>query len=329
MLKKNKSLRVKLIANPGAGDPSQAASRIKQVVGYLLDNGLKVDLALAHPKDEAIRIAKKAVKDGYDAIVAMGGDGTISAVIRGIARSKVSLGIIAAGTYNDIATSLGIPDDPKEACTLIASGHVRKLDLGQISTKKRKKVYFFNAVAMGLLASIFPFVKDVPEGKLSDIKDAVSTLLKLDSKPKVSLTLDDESKIEVETMLVTVANTPLMGAKNLVAPDASLEDGLLDVVVYPGFTKAQLMAYFARTAYKGEIPDGTIQRYRARKIKMKASPKLDVAAEGDIMLGRGAARIKVFPGGLRVLAPEPGFGSEKTVEKVSTALPEPVSPVSH
>ena len=64
----------------------------------------------------------------------------------------------------------------------------------------------------------------------------LTTLLKFDSKPIVFLTLDDESKIEVETMLVTIANTPIIGAKNLVAPDASMEDGLLDIAVYPGFS---------------------------------------------------------------------------------------------
>lgn len=327
MSKKNKSIRVKLIANPGAGKPSEAANNLKLVTGYLKKNGLKVDVALAHPKKEAIPIARQAVKDGYDIVIAMGGDGTLGTVIRGIAGSKVSLGIIAAGTENDIARSLGIPDDLKEACALIASGHTRKLDLGQVSTKKRKKFYFFMLTAIGLTATIFPLIKEVPEGKLSGIKDAVTTLLKFDSKPKVFLTLDDESKIEVETMLVTVANTPLIGLKNLLAPDASMDDGLLDIAVYPGFSKAELLGYFAKTANEGSTPDGTIQRYRARKIKVKTSPKLDVAAEG-ILLGKGTAWIKLLPGALRVIAPEPGPGAEKPQEEATKELPEPVSAVS-
>ena len=89
MSKKIKPIRAKLIANPGAGDVLEAASRIKQVTNFLLEYGLKVDVALAKPKKEAIPIAKKAVKDGYDIVIAMGGDGTIGSVIRGIAGSKV------------------------------------------------------------------------------------------------------------------------------------------------------------------------------------------------------------------------------------------------
>ncbi len=327
MAKKNKSIRVKLIANPGAGDVVTAASRLEQVTRFLMDDGFNVDVALAHPKINATTIARKAVKDGYDMVISMGGDGTLGAVISGIAGSKVRLGIIAGGTENDIAGSLGIPDDLKEACALIAAGHTRKMDLGQISTKKTKKFLFFMVSAIGLTATIYPLIKEVPEGKLSGIFGAVSTFLNFKTNPKVYLTLDNDSKIAVETMLVTIANAPLIGAKNLLAPDASMDDGLLDIAVYPGFTKAQLLSYFANTANEGTTPDGRIQRYRARKIKVKTSPKLDIAAEG-IILGKGSARIKVLPGALRVIAPEPGTGAEKPREETSQELPQPISPIS-
>jgi diacylglycerol kinase (ATP) len=257
----------------------------------------------------------------------MGGDGTLGAVIRGIAGSKVRLGIIAAGTENDIAKCLGIPDDLKEACALIASGHTRNLDLGQISTTKRKKFYFMMMTAIGLTATIFPMIKEIPKGNYLGIKDAVTTFLKFKSKPRVYLTLDDESKIEVETMLVTIANTPLIGLKNLVAPDASIDDGLLDISVYPGFSKTEVLSYFARTKDDHSIPDGSIQRYRAKKIKVKTSPKLDIAAEG-ILLGKGTAWIKVLPGALHVIAPEPVTVTEKPLEKAAKKLPELVPSVS-
>ena len=180
---------------------------------------------------------------------------------------------------------------------------------------------------IGLSATLFPMISEVPEGKYSGIKDAVMTFLKFDSKPKVFLTLDGESKIEVETMLVTITNTPIIGLKNLVAPDASMDDGLLDIAVYPNFSKAELLNYFAKTAHETLTPDRSIQRYRARKIKVKTSPKLDVAAEG-IILGKGTARIKVLPRALRVIAPEPGTGTEKPPENATKKMPEPVSPVS-
>lgn len=324
MSNSDRSGRVKLIANPTSGDVADAAARLEKVTRFLLDLGVNVDVALAHPVAEAVPIVKKAVKKGYSTVIAMGGDGTISAVIRGLVGSDVHLGIIPAGTENDIATSLGIPTDLKEACALIASDHTRDLDLAQISTKEKKKFVFFMVTTVGVTSTLYPDVKDVPHGDLSNLKDAVITFLHAKPNPKVFLTLDDESKIEVETMLVTVTNTPVIAAKNLVAPDASMDDGLLDIAVYPNFNKAELLAYFAKSANERETPDGKIQRYRARKIKIKTEPKQDIAAEG-ILLGKGSAKIKVLPHALKVIAPEPGTGAEKPQTETADELPTPVS----
>src|SRR3569832_2457191 len=131
----NGSGRAKLIVNPGAGKMLASSKILEEVTQYLLEYGVEVDVALAHPTKEAVPIVNKAVMNGYSTIIAMGGDGTISAVIRGLAGSDAHLGIIAAGAGNDLATSLGIPEDVQEACALIASDHTRDLDLAQISTK--------------------------------------------------------------------------------------------------------------------------------------------------------------------------------------------------
>jgi diacylglycerol kinase (ATP) len=319
MSKKNKMMHAKLIVNPGAGNASEVAPRTELAVKTLKDNGVDVDVAFAAPKKEAIPIAQKAVKDGYDTIIVMGGDGTICAVIRGMGGSKTHLGIIPGGTMNDISRSLGIPEDVEEACKLIASDSARKMDIGIVKNSNYKKYNFFHVVAVGLTATIFPKVKKLPKGNLSQIGDAVSTLLKFESNPKVTLILDDESKVEVSTMLVTIANLPLIGAKNLVAPQASAEDGLLDVVVYPHFSKAQLLAYFARTANEGISDESQLQRYQAHKVTIKAEPKLQVAADG-IKLGKGTATIKFSRHSLYVIAPPPVDALPIQIQEVAPAL---------
>ncbi len=322
MANNDKLSRVKLIANPGSGKFLKSPQILEEVTRYLLEAGLNVEVALAHPVKEAVRIARKAVRKGYSTVIAMGGDGTISAVIRGLAGSDVHLGIIAAGTENDIAASLGIPEDLKKACALIASGHSRDLDLAQTSTKKKKKFIFFMVTTVGLTSTLYPDVKDVPHGDFSNLKDAVLNFLHAEPSPRVFLTLDGESRIEVESMLVTVTNTPVIGAKNLVAPEASMDDGLLDIALYPNFSKAELLAYFAKSANERLTDDGRIQRYRARKIKIKTEPKLDIAAEG-ILLGKGKAKIKVLPHALKVIAPDPGVGVEKPQDETTEELPAP------
>src|SRR5690349_13855098 len=166
MANNKKSGQVKLIANPGAGKVLESPKLIEQVTQYLLDSGVNVDVALAHPAEAVVPIAKRAVKNGYSTVIAMGGDGTISAVIRGIAGSEARLGIIPAGTENDIAVSLGIPEDIQKACALIASDQTRQLDLAQISTKEKKKFIFFMVATVGLASTLYPDIKDVPHGDL-------------------------------------------------------------------------------------------------------------------------------------------------------------------
>jgi YegS/Rv2252/BmrU family lipid kinase len=327
MSKRNKSLRVKLIANPnaGEGDASDAADNLKLVVGFLKKNGIKVDVSLTSPKEEATPVARRAGKNGYKVVIAMGGDGTIEAVMRGMIGSKARLGIIPAGTQNNIAKSLGIPSDLEKACALIASDDTLKLDIGRVKTRKGKKFDFFEMATIGLSATIYPDANKMASGKFSGIKATALTFFHQETKPKIFLTFNDESKINVETMLVMVSNTPIFGKNFMVAPEASLQDGLLDISVYPDFSKVELLRYYAAVMDEGYSGDKKAQHYQARKIKVKASPKLDVMADG-VALGRGTVTIKVLPGALRVITSEKNIGVKSTQKDTAKKLPVTIPP---
>lgn len=327
MSKKSKTIYAKLIANPGSGTISGRGKLLYQVTRTLKDLGVKLDVAVAKPKEEAIVIARKAVKDGYKVVIGMGGDDTIEAIIRGIAGSKVHLGIIPAGTANNLAKSLGIPEDPKEACALIASGHFRKLDLGYVWVRKGKKFPFFELVTLGLAATVYPASEHVHKGRISSIVDTIQAFLKQEPNQKITLVMDGESTITVETMLALVANVPLIGPNMLLDPNASIDDGFLDVSLYPNFSKAELLAYAVNVAKEGSTEDEKIQRYRARKLTIKGTPKLEVMADG-VMLGKGKVKIKLVPGALRVITPKVGSGVEKPQLAKDADLPAPVAPVA-
>ncbi len=262
MSKKSKTMRAKLIANPGSGNISGRGQLLEQVTRSLQDQGIAVDVAVAKPHEHASPLARRAVKDGYRLIIAMGGDDTIEAIIRGIAGAKVRLGMIPVGTANNLAKSLGIPEDPAEACALIAAGHSRKLDIGRVKVGK-KKLYFFELVCIGIGSAVYPDALHLSKGSLSSLKGAIQTVLAHETQPKVTFIMDGESTVTLETMLAVVSNVPLIGPNMLVDPDASLEDGLLDLSVYPNFSKAELLSYFANVMHEGYTSDGKIQRYRA------------------------------------------------------------------
>ena len=323
MSKKDKSTRVKLIVNPGAGVPAETDNKLKLVTGFLEKSGLKVDVALAKPKGKATLIARQAIKDGYKIVVAMGGDGTIEAVMRGMIGSKVRLGLIMAGTENNIAKSLGIPKDLAEACALISSATALKVDMGQVTTTKRKKFFFFEMATIGLAAAVYPSANKVMHGKLSNLKAAALTFIQHEVSPTVFLTLDDESKIEVETIMVMVSNTPILGKNFLVAPQASMQDGLLDISVYPDFSKVELLRYYAAVMDGGYSGDKKVQHYQAHKLKIKASPKMNVMADG-VSLGKGTVTIKALPAALRIITTEKSLGSGIPQKVTTTIQPTPV-----
>jgi diacylglycerol kinase (ATP) len=315
MSRKNKSIRVKLIANSSAGSVTDATDNLKLVTGYLEKNGLKVDVSLSKPEKKATTLARRAVKDGYKIVIAMGGDGIVEAVMRGIIGSKIRLGIVPTGTENNIAISLGIPKDLEDTCALIASENTLKLDMGQVTTGKGKKFLFFEKATIGLLAALSPGTKKVGDGKSSDIQMAALTFIRQEFNPKVFLTLDQENKIEVDTMLVMVSIDPGLGPNATVA-----SDGLLDVSVYPGLGKVELLRYYATMVDGDYSDDGKVQHYRARKVKVKTSPKLDVLADG-VALGKGTVTIKVRKAVLRIIAAR----QSPILKDAVAVVPEPVS----
>lgn len=327
MSKKDKVVYAKLIANPGAGKPEESPKQLELASRYLQQHGIEVNVALAKPKEEAIPLAKQAVKEGYDMVIAMGGDGTLEAVLRGMVGTKTPMGIIPVGTQNNVAKSLGIPIDLEQACALIASRNVRKLDVGRVKVKNGKKLFFFELTAIGLVAALYPKANKLQDGKdrLSKLKDVALTLIHQEPEPEVFLTLDDESKIKVNTMLVVVSNAPMFGANFLVAPDASVNDGYLDVSVYPNFSKTELLAYYAKIRDEGFSANEKVQRYRACKIEIKTNPKMDVMADG-VMLGKGRVEIKSKPGSLWMITPEDHVAPPALMKNVEE-LPAPVSPV--
>jgi YegS/Rv2252/BmrU family lipid kinase len=327
MSKKNKVIQAKLIANPGAGKPEESAKQLELATRYLQRQGMEVNVALAKPKEEATPLAKQAAKDGYDIVIAMGGDGTLEAVLRGMVGRKARLGIIPTGSKNNMAKSLGIPESLEEACNLIASKNTRKLDVGQVKVKNGKKLYFFELTAVGLVAALYPKANKLVDGKLSNLKDVALTLINHQPDPKVYLTLDDESKLEVKTMLVVVSNAPMFGDNFLVAPDASLTDGLLDISVYPNFSKTELLSYYAKIRGEGYSTNEKVQRYRAHKLEIKASPKMDVMADG-VMLGNGKVEIESKPGAVWMITPEDHVAPPALVKGPAEELPAPVAPVS-
>ncbi len=302
MAKKDKFTRLKLIVNPAAGNSAETKRNLNAVIRYLETNGFNVNTAWAKPKAKATPLARKAAKDGYKVVVAMGGDGTVEAVMRGLTGSQARLGIIPTGIQNTIARSLGIPLDLEQACRLISTDNVREMDVAQVKKGKGKWVSFFEMVGIGHASAIVsPQARqEKPEDELFRSQIAASAV-QTSLEPKAVLYLDDGRRLELETRLVTVSNMPIFGKKFIVPPPEFLQDDLLDISVFQGFTDFDLYEYYSKVKAGNYAGDENIQHYQSRKVKVKTFPSMDVIADG-VELGKGTVSLRMMPGALHVIA---------------------------
>jgi diacylglycerol kinase (ATP) len=249
-------------------------------------------------------------------LIVAGGDGTINDAVNGLGKAGfpegVTLGILPAGTGNDLAATLCIPDDPDEAEDVIRQGRVRTLDVARVRSDGIGERFFINVATGGLGAEI----SDANEGelkrrwgKLSYLRASFEVAKDFDVK-ELDLYLDDELR-RVRAVNVVVANCRFAGGGWLAAPRANPEDGLLDVVIIEKLGLGDLMelapASMARSDYLDR--EGVFSA-RAKEIRVEtAPPGLEFTVDGEIV-GDEPARFSVVPHALKVIVgpdyvPEP------------------------
>src|SRR5579859_8205541 len=208
-----------LIINSKSGPKRDSLLRVRELVELLAGHGIAADVRVKLHKSQARREARAAARAGYPLVLAAGGDGTVAAVARGLIGSQTVLGIIPLGTYNNVATSLGIPVDLNAACALIAAAPVRAIDVGEAQARgmKRPRV-FLEFGAVGVAAPLATAGQGFEKGRW----DAVTRHLPqaIDMSPTMlGIRLDGQrSAYRSRSMLAIVANTPRAGAGLVVAP---------------------------------------------------------------------------------------------------------------
>src|SRR5204863_537876 len=190
--------------------------------------GIEPEIYYTTPEDTGQGLASRAATEQTELVIAAGGDGTIHAVANGLVGTQSTLGIIPTGTMNNLARSLNIPDTIPAACTTIVKGETRTIDVGKINDH-----VFLEVAGIGLEAALFPAAEDIKRpGMLTNIRGAITGLKTLLSfKPtRLRITIDERQDRPYYALQVTICNAPFYGAHLRVAPDALMDDGLLDVI---------------------------------------------------------------------------------------------------
>lgn len=297
-------VRTFAIVNPVAGHG--AARRIWRQICRLTSSW---DCATSEGPGHTSKLARSAVQDGYERVIAIGGDGTVSEVANGLAHSSAILGIVPAGTGNDIACNLAIPRDPRAAANLAASGAARCLDLCQVSTRDRT-AYFLNVAGFGFDAEVAHRVNHMPKllgGTLPYVAGVLHTLWQY-SAPSMRINIDDR-QLERRVFLVAVGNCPTYGGGMRIVPAAQPDDGFLDVCVVSDLSRFEVLRMLPRLYSGGHVSHPAVELFRCRSVTADADSGVLCQADGEL-LGELPAHFALLPGALRcATGPAPGSQS--------------------
>lgn len=268
-----------------------------------------------------IELAKDAAEAGRKLIIACGGDGTINEVANGILLSgrDCELGIFPAGTGGDFRRTLGIPSATREAAKALRTGETKTIDAGRVTFQnfngETESRYYLNVSSFGLATSIIERVKGsralnwLPTGLLrGKTSFALSTLQEvLDlNYTTVRIRIDGGDERPLNTINFSVANARYFGGGMKIAPDAKLDDGLLDVVNIGDITSARILLN-AYTLYRGthldlrEVKSSPACRVEASPVN--PSCEIHIEIDGELP-GKLPAVWEIIPGALKVRVPK-------------------------
>lgn len=220
--------RIVFILNPISGAKSK--KQVPQVIDECIDKEM-YEYVIEETKraGHATEVARNAVADGVDIVVAIGGDGTVNEVARAVAGSKTAMAIIPFGSGNGLARHLMIPINVKGAINVINQGVVHALDYGIINGMP-----FFCTCGMGFDAYIsMKFAQAGKRGPLTYLENVLREGLVY--KPENYIVEDESGKQEYKAFLISVANASQYGNDAYIAPQASMSDGLMDVIIMERF----------------------------------------------------------------------------------------------
>jgi diacylglycerol kinase (ATP) len=292
--------RIRVLINPQAGAkgglPIQHVTE-DEIRAALAAHGLGDDVIVADSEEAAIAATCDAVAQRYDVVVAAGGDGTVDVVARELLGTRTALGILPLGSVMNVARMLGIPRDLEEAAAILAAGHVRTIDVGTA-----KGQIFFEGGSVGLNAAVFSAAQQIDTGHYRSLGAALWVLLRY-RPPRMILHLD-ERVLTTRALAVAVANGPYAGLGFTVAPEAALDDGKFDVVIFSRFSRLELIRHFASIAFGRRQYSAKTATYRSGRVRIEGVHPLPCRADSHD-LGSTPVEYEVLPGALRVVAPSP------------------------
>jgi len=281
-------MRYKLIVNPISGR-GHGEESIPEIERHLTEGGLDYNLERTTRTWHAAEIAQQAAADGYDVVVACGGDGTANEVVNGLMLAKTSgkgsaaMGVIGVGRGNDFAFSMGVPTGIEACCQALIKNHRRVVDVGHVTGDLYPEGffpngrYFGNGLGVGFDAVVgFEALKMKRlHGFINYVVAAIKTIFLYFKAPQVKLVTDQGEKT-LPSLMVSVMNGRRAGGGFMMAPDASSDDGLFDLCVAHQVSRPQMFKLIPLFMAGTQANHQAIETDRTKKITI-------TAMDGDVL----------------------------------------------
>ncbi|HKO04259.1 MAG TPA: diacylglycerol kinase family protein [Candidatus Acidoferrales bacterium] len=299
----NPLARPLVIVNPSAGHGR--AARVRDAVeSYWRRQGVVAEFCEPASREEVRRRSAEAAAAGYSCVVALGGDGTAHDVINGMNAAPSVVGILPAGGGNDLARALGLPLEPIEAAHTLLHAPTRRIDLLRLTAAAGRTCLYAGAGGAGIDAEAARLgntrFRRVP-GVSRYVAAAIAAFH--DSRPlEITLHADDATSRRFRALLVAVANTPSYGSGVIIAPDARIDDGWMDLAIVAPLDWSHVLDGLLLALRNGDIRWPEMQRLRARKLRIETDRPAIFHGDGEV-LGETPVEIEVLPRALEVLSP--------------------------
>jgi YegS/Rv2252/BmrU family lipid kinase len=278
-------MKTVIIVNPVSGR-GKALKLLPKVIEYCEAENIEFKISTTASSGDATRLARLARLDRFDRVIVLGGDGTINEAGQALAGSDIILGVLPAGSGNDLFKLLTKSGKLDEALDVAFRGNGHNIDIGLVNGRM-----FFNAVGIGFDAEV---AAEATKSAISGVFIYLAAVFKVWRKfipYQVDIELD-QVKFSQNATLICVGNGRNTGGVFRLTPQASLDDGLFDTCIIQGVPKFKIFSYLPRAIKGTHVRLEGVRIYRSRKVLVKSATPLPVHIDGEVV-GEATEKLEI------------------------------------
>lgn len=298
-----------VLVNPSAGG-GHASDTLPALISFATRSSWNVEFRKTSSADDLAEQARAAARSGHVRLFVLGGDGSFQDLVNATAKyPDVVLGILPAGGGNDLADALGLPHHPVRAAELLRDGDSCLMDVACVETADGQKRIYTGGGGVGIDAESAHIAATRFRKLRGKFRYLLSAAFALIETGRVTVCVSHSkdgipgSSFLTTALLVAVLNTPSYGSGLRFAPEAKINDGLLDLVIVEALSPLELLIALPRLIVWGEVRSPRVKRYQVHEVTIDTGIPRRFHGDGEI-LGSAPVKISVLPQAIRVLCPK-------------------------